>query len=360
MSAKRTHKLPVRHIQALLHAQKKRVKCLDMCALEDMKSVVLIIGYANGDASIYKTSLSRTQHLNFTLQHRWHAHNMDVAALHIHHNALRFVSGSYDTDVKVWNIEDITTPRLIKRLAHPNLHFSATYSPSGRIVTGCIDGVLRVYEQEPLLSLCWNFETPSYIYSVACSPSNRIAASFTSGISNVVQVWDSAFQTLFRLRQESVICRNNGLVFASNDLLISSGGASKKVYWYHMSKPKVMDVFMEKNVLPFCRDVCKIIITYLPFVTHVTHHTLPNRVGAVTALNSQLAISSCRNGVLYLYENKTRLLGSLPYYYAEALVTCVYPCTGKRTGFVLASAYAGYGYDVDISVTVSHVIIVVS
>jgi len=38
---------------------------------------------------------------------------------------------------------------------------------------------------------------------------------------------------------------------------------ANKVYWYHISKPKVMKVFVEKDVLPFCRDVLKIIIQYL-------------------------------------------------------------------------------------------------
>ena len=105
----------------------------------------------------------------------------------------------------------------------------------------------------------------------------------------------------------------NALVFASNDLLMSSG-ALNKVYWYHMSKPDVMKVFMENDVLPFCRDVLKIIREYLPFVTRVTHDKLPNYVAHVAALSREVVCAQCDDNVLRLYKvdgNEPRLLASL-------------------------------------------------
>jgi len=339
MSVQHKH-VTSKRVQTLSHASD--VYCLDMRLSDDRITVTLITGLWNGDVQIYESTLSHTQRLNFTLQCRFTAY---ANALHIHRHRPLFITAS-DDDVKVWEFKDITAPHLIKTIHHPKYVYCAKYSNSGLIATGGVDHYLRVFEKEPLLSLRWSFMVSGSIWSLAWSPSNRLAAYFRSGNSYAVQVWDSSFQPLFTLQQEGAFHGNHGLVFASNDLLMSSGRRSKNVYWYHMCKPKVMSVFMEKDMLPFCRDVMKIIIAYLPFVTHVTHHTHPDSVGTVTAVNSQLAVSSCKDGMLRLYQvhgngNKPHVIASLSHYYAEQMASCVYRCTGEETSFVVVSKRFG-------------------
>jgi len=355
MSVEHKH-ITFKSVQTLSHA--RTVYGLDMRLSDDRTTVTLITGY-NGDIQIYQSPRSHTQRLNFTLQCRFTADanaSVLVSDLRIHPRKPLFITASRDDmlypsryDVKVWEFKDIAAPHLIKTIPHPSHVFNAMYSNSGLIATGCHDCQLRVYGKEPLLSLRWSFMVSGAIWSLAWSPSNRLAASFTSGNSYAVQVWDSSFQTLFTLQQEEVLNGQQGLVFASNDLLMSSGGRSNSVYWYHMSKPKVMSVFVEKDMLPFCRDVMKIIITYLPFDTHITHHTHPDYVGTVTALNSRLMLSSCYDGMLRVWKvhgiYSPVILASLPHHYnIHNKASCMTLSTGEETVFALASMYGNIVY----------------
>jgi len=273
MSAKHAHTvtLSVRHIQTLSHSYHVCVVDMRIWFNKEFNSAVLITAGIQGSIVVYSSPLSHAQSLQFTLRKRFQAHSNVILCVHFHYSKPLFVSSGYDNKVNVWNLKDITTPRLIQCLPHSQRVWSTKYSQSGLLLTASYAGVLRVYGKEPLFSLCWTFKTFSRIWSIAWSPSNRICAVFESGISYVVQVWDSSFQTLFQLQQDS-ICNSDGVLFASNDLLLSAGGRANKLYWYHISKPKVMKVF-EKDLLPFCRDVLKIIIQYLPFVAHNTHVT---------------------------------------------------------------------------------------
>ena len=103
-----------------------------------------------------------------------------------------------------------------------------------------------------------------------------------------------------------------------------------------------MRVFMEKNIMfPFCRDVMKLIISYVPRVRCVTT-VLTQRVGSVAALNSELVIVSCcqysglstGKEVLNIYkfpnEYEPRLLASMPGVTMQScLVTCEAPWYGQ-------------------------------
>jgi len=172
---------------------------------------VLIVGDALGYIDLYQTPLFQSQRIKFTLQRRFQAHaNQSVFSLHFHHHKPLFVSAAEDEYLKVWSFADITNPRLIKSLRHPDTVWDTRYSKSGLLLTACEDGTLRVYGQDPLFSLCWSCKISTMIYSLAWSPSNRICASFRAGVSYAVQVWDSAFQTIFKLEQN---CPRYGLVW---------------------------------------------------------------------------------------------------------------------------------------------------
>jgi len=101
--------------------------------------------------------------------------------------------------------------------------------------------------------------------------------------------------------------------------------------------------------------VLKIVIEYLPLLTRVTHDKLPHHVESVVALSSEVVGAQCEDDMLRLYKvdgNDPRLLVSLPHTCRWRLATCVYPCSGKETGFMLASLTGG---DVHISITTSQV-----
>jgi len=297
MSANHTHTPTVRHLQTLSHTCEVSALAIRLCSNKLLTSILLIAGGFDGSVSVYKSPVSSAQCLHFTLQTRVQHSAEFIHFVHFHRCKPLFISAAYESKsmVKVWNYTDLANPRLIKSLPHPKLVLSAKYSESGLLLTGCDDGVIRVYGQEPLFSLCWSFQTSKYsasgVWSVCWSPCNRIGAIFAAGDSCYVQVWDSSFQTIFKLQQYA--SPNKGLAFASNDLLISSGYDDNKVYWYQMSKPKVMKVFVESNVLPFCRDVLKIVIEYLPFVTRVRSDNVGGEVGPVISLSSEVAGALC-------------------------------------------------------------------
>ena len=360
----------IRHIQTLSHPFVVSSFDVRLYSHKQFKSVVLITGGVQGSISLFSSPLS---HLHFTLQKRFRAHARQICGLHLHHHKPLFISHDrYANELKVWSFNAITSPCVIHSLPHPSEVSCANYSESGLLLTGCRNsllltdcrnGLLRVYGKEPLFSLLWSCQTSGYICSLVGSPSNRICACLTSGNSYAVQVWDSSFQTIFRLPQQDTW--RNGVVFASNDLVMSSGGISDKIYWCHISKPKAMKVFIETDVLPFCGDVLKIIIQYLPFITHATHHTLPNTVGSVTQLSSEVVGVQCFDCMFRLYKvngSEPRLLASLPHKSCKScnsLATCVYPCSGKESGFMITSSgYLGWSRDVNISVASSQVWII--
>lgn len=246
------------------------------------------------------------------------------------------------------------TSRLVKCLPHTASVHCIKYSESGLMLTGCFDGVLRVYGNEPLFSLYWSFKASGHIWSVSWSPSNRICASFqtyahdTNTLSYIVQVWDSSFQTIFKLQQDHLFGRDD-VVFASNNVLISSSGRKGNVYWYNMSltERSVMKVFMQQDMLPFCRDVLKIITHYLPPVTRVTQTKISNvraYAGAVVSLTSEVV------GIVQIVDDTSLLLykvdGNKPYLLTRLripthgywLATCTCPCDGEEAGFIIVSA----------------------
>jgi len=373
MSAKHTHTPPsVRRIQTLSHSHVVRSLVIRIVSNKSVNcnalksSVVLIVGDHSGRISLYTSPLSPTQPLHFTLRKRFQAHaNGGIMGLHLHYHKSLCVS-HYRKDVKVWNFEDIAAPRLIHCLPQGSWVVSVKYSESGLLLTACVssyNSVLHVYGKEPQFSLCWSYKIAGQVFSMAWSPSNRIGAVLHTGDSYAVQIWDSSFQTICKLKQDNICALDNALVFASNDLLMYSGGDSNKVYWYHISKPKVMKVFLDTGVLPFCRDVLKIIRQYLPLVTRVTHNKLPDNVGRVVSLSSEVVGAQCRDDKLHLYKvdvNEPRLLAALPlpHHFWAPLATCVYPCSsGKETLFILASILQGFfnAKHVIVSVTASEV-----
>jgi len=318
-----------------------------ICCHKELNCALLIIGETNGCIALYNTPLSRSHvhrlHVKFTLCKRFQAHDKYVKDLHFHHRKALFVSASDDNRVKVWNYKQISTPRLIKCLPHPEYVGKVKYSESGLLLTVCDDNILRVYGKEPLFSLCWSFQTSGHIYMAGWSPSNRICAVFNARTlgNYAVQVWDSSFQTIFKRTLHAV---HDDIVFASNDLLLCSGGYSNKIHWYHISKPKVMKVFVEHDVLPFCKDVLKIIIQYLPYITRVTHDTFPHRAGPVAALSSEVVGVQCDDDMLHLYQVNgiaRRLLVNVPHKDCNSLATCVYPCGGKEMGCMIVSFLYG-------------------
>jgi len=280
------------------------VMCVDMCYDENRTSAVLVVGDAGGWIWIYEAPLANTHLIRFKLRYRvplmstaeridWEVNAVHFCPLSVHEQKYAFLMGfhervgahssvlqSFDCDdmfdenlphlvfafldaklrflgasdrnVGVWKIEEMKSgncAHLIASLTHPETVYCAKYSSSGMILTGCDDGVIRLYDPEPLFSLRWKFKGQGNgrvtVESVAFSPSNRIAASFrfrqnvqinfvtehsAKYCSFMVQVWDSSFRTLFKYEPKRV---NLKLTFASNEVLVACGHGT--VVWYNVS-----------------------------------------------------------------------------------------------------------------------------
>jgi len=317
-------KYSIKHVQTLSHAHD--VLGMDMRPTEDMTAAILITGLFNGDVCIYRTPLSYTKPIHFQLLKRFHPHNDWVSAISIHPTKPLFITSSVDHKTKIWDLKEAAVPVLIKNIEQPDSVQSARYSPSGMLLTGCGDGVLRVYDVEPLCSLRWHYKFPGFfvrICSVAWSPSNHIACSFYSPRSGAaIRVWDSTFHTLFEHKQSSLQRGNYGLSFAWDDLLLCAGYDANTLYTYNISKSKV------------------------------TTYRCAASVWAVTALSSEFVCVSCEDDMLRIYKVmpgcQLRFLTSLPCERFYSLASCVYPYK-KDGGYVLASA--NFAKDVHISVT---------
>jgi len=322
----------------------------------DHRHALLITGDLLGHVCIYKTSLPHLKRIRFILLKRFHAHSWIVSALHFHFSKPVFVSGSGDEDVKIWSYQhqDVrSTLRLVQCIPQLSIVCCTKFSATGLLAVGCENGMLRVYKEATLYSLLWSYQGPADIKSVAWSASQRLAACFELDLSpfGIVQVWNSAFQVLFKLKQKETYIQNC-LAFGSNNLLLVSGGSSllqsNTLHWYYML-PKVMNEFLKENTLPFCRDVLKIIIAYLPPIVHEQYEKSRNERVCITAVSSQhVAIWSARvlhlhSGLLSIYKldgNESPLFARIPYPipypYCSCLAMRLYP--GNETAFLLATA----------------------
>jgi len=317
------HKHVVKTVQTL--SVSRRVYGVDMRPTEDMTAAILVTAI-HCDVGIFRTPLSGTQPIKFELLKRFRAHTSCIYALHLHPTKRMFVSAGAGLKVKIWSLQKMKAPLLVDDIKHPASVFSARYSHSGLLLTGCDDGVLRVYDVEPLCCLRWRCKLAGRICSVAWSPCNRIAASFKEVKPRLyaVAVWDSTFHIMFKRKQKCVLNGNHGLSFASDDLLLCSSGTANNLCLYN-----------------------------IPTATVTAYaYRYPKMVRAVTALSAEIICTSCVDNKLRVYKlhgrnNQLRLLATLPYQWCTSLASCVYP--HNDAGYVLASTDCTL--DVRISVT---------
>jgi len=311
------HKHSIKRVQTLSHSH--AVYSAHIRATDDMSAAILVVALGNGDVCIYRTRLSHKKPIQFHLLKRLHAHPDYLNTAFIHPTKPLFVTASDDYTAKVWALKSGTGPLLIKCIEHPESVYCAKYSPSGLLATSCGDAVLRVYGVEPLCSLLWSCKLAQAIYGIGWSPSNHLAAMY--GYFQV-RVWDTAFHTVFQHKLMNGTCYDG---FASDDLLLCSGGESGILYSCNIPNSKV------------------------------TAHKYKNgkEVRAVTALSSEIVCVSYQGdtvGVYKVHGNEMRLLATLPLTESGFLASCV--CPYKDSGYVLASAdWNSDSNDVFISVT---------
>jgi len=352
------------HIQTLKSLSwESRVQCLDLRVMRPLahtrkhmstdRAAVLITGDTNGVITIYQSPLSTTRKpfARFTLQQRFYAHfnGHPIHDIQFHPSNPLFVSACTDKSVKIWKLKDVSVfQRLVKSLPHPRRVFSSKYSPSGLLLTAC-NQMIRMYGPAPKCSLRWSFKTSGHEPSVAWSSSNRFAASSHKGDTYIVRVWNSACRTIFKHRHTAIFPLGYyKLTFVSNDLLISSGSRPCDLYCYHIpiSKRKLMKIFINNTALPFCRDVLKIILTYIPVETYVPRDAAPESACFTSCVRSAVSLSSrmfatCVRDKLRIYQlrgSKLSLAQSLSFHHFSAMTSYCYSNDGTDTAFVLACA----------------------
>jgi len=320
----------VKDLQTLSHSSE--VRSLDMCATEDMTAAFLVTGLKNGEVCIYRTPLSQWKPIRFDLLKRFHAHTDYVSFVHMNATKAVFVTGCYDYGfniwmsrkvkaIKIWRLREVKAPLLMKCI-HPEFVTCVAYSPSGLLLTGGYEGVLRVYRVEPLWSLVWSCKVSNHIISVAWSPSNLIAASFYSRDDDGfrVRVWDSTFHPLFEHKHvDPFLCK--GMLFASDDILLCVGGrqATDSLHSYNIRTSKV-----------------------------ITYHQHRSNFGLSSEIVCTPYIDQPPTLVYKLCGSQLRVLATLSHttdWTCPALASCMY-----SAGFVLASASI-WSKDVHISWT---------
>jgi len=317
-SAVHKYKHTIKHELTLSHSVD--VCCVDIRPTEDITAAILLVGLENGDVHIYRTPFSHTQPLQFRIFKRFHAHQYCVFTILMHPTKPLFLTVSNNCILKIWRFAEVADPLLVKRIEHPDYVNCAKYTPSGLLVTGCADGVLRVYSEDPLYSLRWSCQLGAEIVLVACSPSNNIAAAFCKVKYHhlIVQVWDSTFHTLFEHKERSVFYLR-GMSFASDDLLV--GCALKYLYLYNISESKA--------------------------TVHTCPDYIPSRIATICP---EIVCTSSGDEMLRVYKvhgNELRLLATCPHEMYRSLASCVYPY--NDAGYILVSALHSSG-DVHISV----------
>jgi len=94
-------KYALKHLHTLSH----RVMGMDMRPTADMSAAILIIGLINGDACIYRTSLSYTTPVQFQLLTRFLAHTNWLNVIIFHPTKPLFVTAcSIDSMAKIWSL----------------------------------------------------------------------------------------------------------------------------------------------------------------------------------------------------------------------------------------------------------------
>jgi len=343
--AQHTHKRSIKSVQKLfipLH-----VTCMDMHSNADWTAVTLIVGSHDGDIIIYHTPLSymHTQPVRFQLLKSFRAHTDCVESLHVHRTKPLFVSAGCDNNVKIWSLSHTHTelnapPLLITSIPHPESVPSVKYSHSDLLLTGCRDGVLRVYGVEPLCSLLWSCKLSGRVCTVAWSPSNhRIAACFGDDMScgrddYVVRTWN--WTDIVKLNVKSVNAEprityklrgNYVVVFASDDLLLCTTNQSRNLLLYNICTSKVT--------------------TY--------QYPRPSLIATVTALSSELVCVTTSDDMLRMYRvhgSELQLFATFPYGWSGDLVSSL--CPYGDAGYMLASwtvKRTSWNTDVHISVT---------
>ena len=295
---------------------------------DDRDCVVLMTGCHSGHVAIY---LSHPLHIQFKLHHRFKAHDEKVAVLHIHPLKSLFVSASkpYINNVYIWSwrVSNMKNPVLIKTLPQPSQVLTAQFSKSGLLLTGCLDGTLRVYEKEPLYAIRSSLALGGFVHAVSWSPSNRIAATYARFTNNrrsgsVTQIWTSSFETLFRHTHNA---RLSGVVFTSSDALLCSLSSDSISTVSVLSKDALLKAFISTNSLPFCTDVLKIIVTYLAGTATITDTPVPEKWYRFVPISSQTVAAFCMDDKLRLYkvaDNKASLLGSVEFVHTGPMAVC--------------------------------------
>jgi len=328
------------------------VSALDMrvYVIDDVRTVLLIVGVQIGVINVYRAPLSQLRCFFHCVQ-KFRAYTHWIYGVHFHRRMRRFVSVATDKFVKIWSLQDMSSaPQLVKRLQFPSVINCAKYSETGLLLTGAENGVLRIHAAEAPFSVLWRVKLPGYIRALAWSTNNLFAASYVlQGVHNRsnayytgygVRVYTSSFSPLFERTNKGKGFGPHNLVFASNNMLFSSVLGTNTVYWYYITNARktfLLSTVVKTNILPFSRDVINIIMEYVPPRIIDAYTYKKTATGAVTTLDSKVLTFSSNDRLSNMFELHTKrkqLVVSLKHVPSHALVS-----VNLRNGFMVASAH---------------------
>ena len=144
-----------------------------------------------------------------------------VSSLAFKPNSYLLVSGSQDSSIRIWDVEDNNNLRHVRTLrGHTEWVWSVAWSPDGRtLASGSKDGTVRLWNPHNGINFAVLRGHTEEVYCVAWSPDGRILASGSE--DDTVRLWDPDTHGTRRVLRghtdgvESVAFHPNGQTLAS-------------------------------------------------------------------------------------------------------------------------------------------------
>ncbi len=200
------------------------------CAAFTTDGKTLVTGHADGTVQRHDVESGHATPLG-------KVHDSSLAFLVMRPDGRAFVTACAErgAPVRVWDLEG---KRLRELQVGPTISICAAWSPAGgRLLVGCMDFVIRVWDEvgeQPTRVLRGHL---GYVEAAAFSPDGRRVFSASGG--GDVRLWDLATgQTLFQQRAYANVCP--GVGFAPDGMRAVSGGQDRSLHVWDLGTGRLL------------------------------------------------------------------------------------------------------------------------